>query len=252
MIGTPKSGRRERLALLRAVINKIDIVHSEAEEDTLLARIARSDHPLVVSFINQHALNLVWRSPEFAACLLRSDLLLRDGVGMEVCLTVLRRSVGRNMNGTDFIPRLAAAFTGRRVALFGTAEPWTSRAAKALEKLGCKVVSVMDGFRPDAAYLAEVTQTAPDLVLLSMGNPKQESVAAALVAATTHPMVILNGGALADFLAQRFERAPVWVRRARSEWIFRLLLEPKRLWRRYLLGSFSFAWHVLSLRMFPQ
>lgn len=252
MVGTPSSGHGQRLALLRAIINKIDIIHSEADEDRLLARITRSDHPLIVSFINQHALNLAWRSPEFAACLTQSDLLLRDGVGMEICLTALRRNVGRNMNGTDFIPRLAAAFAGRRIALFGTAEPWTSRAANALERLGCKVVSVVDGFRPDAVYLAEATQTAPDLVILAMGNPRQEAVATALVAAATHPMVIVNGGALADFLAQRFERAPIWVRRARSEWIFRLLLEPKRLWRRYLLGSFSFAWHILSLRMFPR
>ena len=155
------------------------------------------------------------------------------------------------MNGTDFIPRLAGAFAGRRTALFGTAEPWTSRAANALERSGCKVVSVMDGFRPDAVYLAEATQTAPDLVILAMGNPRQEAVAAALVAASTHPMVIVNGGAFADFLAQRFQRAPVWVRRARSEWVFRLLLSQNASGAD-LLGSFPFAWHILLLRMLPR
>jgi exopolysaccharide biosynthesis WecB/TagA/CpsF family protein len=252
MTGTTKLGHGHRLALLHVVINKIDIIHSEADEDRLLARIARSDRPLVVSFINQHALNQAWQSPEFATCLTQSDVLLRDGIGMEICLTVLRRKVGRNMNGTDFIPRLAAAFAGRRIALFGTAEPWTSRAANALERLGCKVVSIADGFMPDAVYLAEMTRTAPELVILAMGNPRQEGVAMAIAATAKQPMVIVNGGAIADFLAQRFERAPTWVRRARFEWVYRLLLEPKRLWRRYLLGSFSFAWHILSLRMLPR
>lgn len=252
MTGTTKPTHEQRITLLHAVINKIDIIHTETQENSLLARMTRSNAPLVVSFVNQHALNLAWRSPKFATCLTRSDILLRDGIGMEICLATLRRSVGRNMNGTDLIPRIAAAFAGRRVALFGTTEPWTGRAADQLEKLGCIVVSVADGFRPDAVYLAEIKRTAPDLVILAMGNPRQEAVAEAMAATVTHPMVIVNGGAIADFLAHRFERAPIWVRRARFEWFFRLMLEPRRLWRRYLLGGFSFAWHILSLRMFPQ
>jgi exopolysaccharide biosynthesis WecB/TagA/CpsF family protein len=97
--------------------------------------------------------------------------------------------------------------------------------------------------------VAEVTRTAAEFVILAMGNPRQEMVAQRIAAAATHPVVIVNGGAIADFLAQRFERSPSWVRRMRCEWIFRLLLEPRRLWRRYLLGGVSFAWHVLRLRM---
>ena len=91
-------------------------------------------------------------------------------------------------------------------------------------------------------------RASPELVILAMGNPKQEAVARAIAAATTQPMVIVNGGAIADFLAHRFERAPLWVRRAHCEWLYRVLLEPKRLWRRYLLGGFSFVWHIVRLR----
>jgi len=153
------------------------------------------------------------------------------------------------MNGTDFIPRLTAEFAGRSTALFGTLDPWTSQAAAALNGLGCQVVSTLDGFRSDRDYVDETIRVAPELVILAMGNPKQEAVAKAIASAARQPMVTVNGGAIADFLAQRFKRAPPWARRARCEWIFRLLLEPRRLWRRYLLGGFSFAWHVVRLRM---
>ncbi len=92
-------------------------------------------------------------------------------------------------------------------------------------------------------------RTLPELIILAMGNPKQETVASMIASSVTTPMVIVNGGAIADVLAKRFERAPQWVRRAHCEWLFRLLQEPRRLWRRYLLGGISFAWRVMRLRI---
>ncbi len=73
--------------------------------------------------------------------------------------------------------------------------------------------------------------------------PKQEFVAAELVKYLDrrHPCLILNGGAILDFLADRFPRAPHTLRRFRLEWLFRLFLEPGRLWRRYILGGLIFS-----------
>ena len=243
------SDGKHRIVSIKKVIEKIDIIDSEADEAELIARLARTEKPLVVSFINQHIMNLACTSPSLAHCLTKSDVLLRDGIGIQLCLSALKQNAGRNMCGTDFIPRTAAAFSGRRIALFGTAEPWTSRAASALEALGCRMVAEMDGFRPVSDYVAETMRSAPELVILAMGSPKQEAVADAIASSVAYPTVIMNGGAIADFLALRFARAPSWVRRAHCEWAFRLLLEPRRLWRRYLLGCFPFAWNVLRLRM---
>src|SRR3954454_2056043 len=149
------------LTPIRRVIERIDVVDDETGEADLMARLLAADRPLIVSFINQHVMNLACRSSEFADCLIQSHVLLRDGVGMELCLSALGRSAGRNMNGTDFIPRIAAAFAGRRVALFGTAEPWTGRAADVLAALGCRMVSALDGFRPHADYADEIERARP-------------------------------------------------------------------------------------------
>jgi exopolysaccharide biosynthesis WecB/TagA/CpsF family protein len=238
-----------RFASVGAVIKKIDVIDSAADEASLMARLSETKNPLVVSFINQHIMNLACRSPDFAACLIRSDVLLRDGIGIKLCLSALARRAGQNMCGTDFIPRIASAFSGRRTALFGTVEPWTSRAASALEALGCQIVVEMDGFRPASDYVAEAMRSAPELIILAMGSPKQETVANAIASSVTYPTVIVSGGAIADNLALRFARAPSWVRRIHCEWAFRILLEPRRLWRRYLVGGFSFAWYVVRLRM---
>ena len=231
------------------MIGRIDIVDSDADEARLVARLIETRKPLVVAFINQHIMNLACRSPDFADCLNRSDVLLRDGIGIQLCLFALTQKAGVNMCGTDFIPRLATAFAGRPVALFGTMEPWTSRAASALEALGCRIVSKMDGFRPMSDYVAEAARAAPELIVLAMGSPKQEIVANAIASAAAFPAVIVSGGAIADNLALRFSRAPLWVRRMHCEWAYRILLEPRRLWRRYLVGGFSFAWYVARLRI---
>jgi exopolysaccharide biosynthesis WecB/TagA/CpsF family protein len=57
--------------------------------------------------------------------------------------------------------------------------------------------------------------------------------------------VAVGVGALFDYLAGRIVRAPTWVRAARSEWLFRLLVEPRRLWRRYVLGNPTFLWRSM-------
>jgi exopolysaccharide biosynthesis WecB/TagA/CpsF family protein len=238
---------RNDLAALYRIINNISVVETAKDEAELIARVTQTRAPLVISFVNQNTLNLAAKSPHFARCLMYSDILLRDGIGIALCMAALRRTSGHNMNGTDFIPRLLEAFAGQRVAIFGTADPWTTRAAAVLRQMGCDIVSTMDGFGPEEGYLAETVATKPDLIILGMGNPRQEVVAEFIASSTTRPLVIVNGGAIVDFLARRFQRAPLYIRRAHCEWAFRLLLEPKRLWRRYCLGGFSFAWRVFLL-----
>jgi exopolysaccharide biosynthesis WecB/TagA/CpsF family protein len=68
-----------------------------------------------------------------------------------------------------------------------------------------------------------------------------------LVAALDRPCTIAAGGAILDFWAGRFPRAPLWMRRAGIEWVFRLLREPRRLWRRYVLGNPLLLWRALRL-----
>ena len=242
-------GARGDHASILALIGAIQVVHSDDEASALLARLAAPVRPTLVSFVNHHALNLARSRPAFATLLAGSDLLLRDGVGVEVGMALLGWRPGLNMHGTDFIPRLAARYRGRRVALYGTAEPWVGRAAAVLAGMGCEMVSVRDGFRPIDSYVRAAAKDAPELVILAMGMPKQEQVAAAIAAAVAAPMVIVNGGAVADFLAERFGRAPVWVQNARLEWAFRMMREPRRLWRRYIVGGVVFAWSLLQFSL---
>ncbi len=70
--------------------------------------------------------------------------------------------------------------------------------------------------------------------------PKQEKLAIYLKNNLNYSCVIINGGAIIDFWGKKIKRAPLWIRNFKIEWIYRLILEPKRLGHRYIIGNFVF------------
>lgn len=152
------------------------------------------------------------------------------------------------MNGTDFIPRLMAAYRGRKVAFWGTRQPYLNQAVQRCEtEFGVVPVSVHDGFASLETYLQLAREQQPELIVLGMGMPKQEAVAARL-AAVGGPCLIVCGGAILDFLGGKVSRAPPWLRRLGGEWAYRLLREPKRLFMRYVVGNPLFLLRTLLYR----
>jgi N-acetylglucosaminyldiphosphoundecaprenol N-acetyl-beta-D-mannosaminyltransferase len=221
----------------QGIIRQLRVVSNCADEQRLIDTLSKPKAPTVLGFVNAHAMNLVATNPDYYRALSNANVLLRDGSGMTILFRRLGLAPGLNMNGTDFIPKLLAAFKGRRVAFWGTEEPFLTDAVRqSQESFGVDVVSVHHGFDEMDAYLMLARQFQPELIVLGMGMPKQEVVAARL-AANGVPCLIVCGGAILDFLGGKVSRAPQWVRRLGCEWLFRLLREPKRLFQRYVLGN---------------
>ena len=235
--------------VLRELHARTSVVETAAGEDALLDELVAPSQPTIVSFVNAHAVNLAWKNPPIGEVFLQSDVLLRDGIGVELGMRLLGRRPGRNLNGTDLIPRLAARFRGRRIALLGTKEPWLGQARTVLEERELEIVACEHGFHDTDHYVEIVERTKPDLVILAMGMPKQETVALALRAALDEPTTIVNGGAILDFLGGKVARAPEWMRRARIEWVYRLVNEPWRLASRYVVGNPMYVLRVVSTRL---
>ncbi len=229
------------------LIDKMDVIADIRQIGTLIEIVLNSEDVAIVSFLNQHGFNLAVRDKSMKECLLNSNILLRDGVGMELALRTLGRSAGRNCNGTDFIPRLLKAAGPRSIAIFGTREPWLSRASAEIETFGVDVIVKMDGFQQDADYIAAVLEHKPEIVLLGLGMPKQEILSMTLKKHVDNRCLLINSGAFLDFLGGRFPRAPSTLRSLRLEWLFRLSCEPRRLARRYLTGGLLFLVRLSAL-----
>lgn len=218
------------------VLGAMTIVDSTQVDAGLLPALDRIENPTSLGFLNAHGVNLCWNDAGIASNFAQLDYLLRDGVGVDICCRKLGWPSGANLNGTDFIPRLLD-HRGGRVALLGTQSPWLDDAAGKIADRGIEVVLTHHGFEDDDFYVAKVREARPDTVVLAMGMPKQERVAQMIKQSADWPVLVICGGAILDWIAERFVRAPEFFRRNHLEWAYRLYKEPKRLFRRYVIGN---------------
>lgn len=237
---------RRRWSLL---LEKIERVQTPDEGQALLAQLSHPGAPTVLAFANAHAMNSVAVSAPFFEAMCSADQLLRDGSGMATLFKLLGMQPGLNLNGTDLIPRLIRAFDGRGIALFGTREPYLEKACRRVRQEFAPHSAVIraNGFLEVRTYAMLAAEHRPALIVLGMGMPRQEEVAAQLRAVLGFPCLIVCGGAIIDFLGGKTPRAPLWMRRVGLEWVFRLALEPRRLFQRYVIGNPLFLTRALRL-----
>ena len=232
-----------------SIVEKTRVVRSPDEERALLHALVNGNSPRILGFVNAHAMNVSAANEPFFEAVVSADVLLRDGLGMAMLYRTLEKDPGLNMNGTDFIPKVLAAFRGRRVAFWGTEEPFVGEASERCERqFGVQVVSAENGFEGVERYLHLARVQKPDLIVLGMGMPRQEHLARELVASAQNAPLIVCGGAVLDFMGGKVSRAPEWMRAVGAEWFYRLCHEPRRLFRRYVLGNPAFVVKLMVLR----
>lgn len=224
------------------------------EAIALLAdRITRRDFT-PVGFLNAHNANVACNDADFASALSRF-FVLPDGIGVDIAAKWLHgRPFPANLNGTDFVPALIAAIKRpMTVALLGATRENAGGAAEELAQLAPRhrYVVIHDGYftaEQEPGIIARLEELRPDILLVAMGVPRQELwIARKLTGARcTMPIAV---GALLDFLSGAVPRAPLWVRRARMEWVYRMWIEPGRLWRRYIVGNPLFLLRVARQKM---
>ena len=176
--------------------------------------------------------------------------VFNDGLGVDLANASQRSRFPANLNGTDLVPYLLGRIrTSLRIFLLGARPETLQKAARAFHRRWPHhiVVGQAHGYhdaRQEAMIPETILKARPDVVLVAMGNPKQE-----LWIAQHGPRCAsccLGVGALFDFVAGDVKRAPRWIRAARCEWMFRLALEPRRLWRRYLVGNTKFIAYLAA------
>jgi exopolysaccharide biosynthesis WecB/TagA/CpsF family protein len=231
------------------LVKALTRVQTARGEEQLLDSLAHPLEPVVVGFINAHAMNSAAVSQPFYNALSSADILLRDGIGMKILLRLLNQPPGLNLNGTDLIPKILVRYPGRNIALFGTQDPYLAQAREVIERRVAPASHCVTahGFQEAQEYLKLAARHKPALIVLGMGMPKQEEVAVLLRSALGYPCVIVCGGAILDFLGNKTTRAPGWMRKTGLEWAYRLALEPKRLFKRYVMGNPLFLSRALRL-----
>ena len=204
---------------------------------------------VAIAFANAHALNVASRDTEFSGAL-KNSFVLNDGIGVDIASRLLYGSpFPENLNGTDFGPKYLRATRHRyRIFLLGAKPGTAEQAAQRFLSLcpqhkfvGCHHGHFGAGEVP--AIVDRIRRSRADVLLVAMGNPKQELFIQKHLSATGCTLGI-GVGALFDFLAGNVPRAKPWTQRWRVEWVYRLAQEPRRLARRYLVGNPVFLMRI--------
>ena len=223
------------------------------EAMALLTRLTRERRFTKVTFLNAHNANMACTDPVFAEAL-DDFLILPDGIGVDLAAKVLYGSpFPDNLNGTDFVPAFLQASTRPlTVALLGATRVNAEAASKKLAAIAVqhRFVVIHDGFfsaAQEPEIVERIATLRPDVLLVAMGVPRQELWIARHID-SRHCTLPIAVGALLDFLSGAVPRAPLWMRQLRLEWLFRLAVEPGRLWRRYVVGNPLFLLRVVRQR----
>ncbi|HEX2296237.1 MAG TPA: WecB/TagA/CpsF family glycosyltransferase [Actinomycetota bacterium] len=223
-----------------------------------LVRLYEQDRPALVAYANAHTLNLASRDSGYREVLRSADIVLNDGAGLAIAGRVFGRPFPENLNGSDFNPVILeeAAERGWPVFFLGARPGVAAEAAHRLSVRipGLQVAGSRDGyFAPaETGRVAEaVAATGAGVLMVAMGNPLQEMWLNRHLEATGARLGV-GVGAFFDFTAGVVPRAPVWMNRLGIEWVYRLVQEPRRMWRRYVLGNPLFLMRVLGARLRPR
>ena len=206
---------------------------------------------VAAAFANAYTLNVAAANPAFRLAL-QNALVFNDGFGVDIASRILYGSPFReNLNGTDFVPNYLRKTKHRyRIFLLG-AKPGIAESAALRLSTSCprhEIVGCHHGhFDPGkvSEIIDVIHNSRADVLLVAMGNPKQELFIQDNLAATGCILGI-GVGALFDFLAGNVPRATPRVQGWRLEWIYRLAQEPRRLASRYLIGNPLFLMRILK------
>lgn len=211
--------------------------------------------PLTIVGPNAQLVTLAERDTRFAEAMQQADLAVPDGVSVVMASRVLGEPIPERVTGGDLLERMCqeAARYGFRVFFLGGLPGAARMAAFNLRRRYpglniCGTYCPPEGFENDREeelrIVREIERSAPDLLCVAFGAPKQEIWMQENRNALRVAAILPVGGAF-DVQAGLRRRAPRWMQRIALEWFFRLMMEPRRLGRRYLVGNTQFILLVL-------
>ncbi len=224
---------------------------SASETAELIRTTLRDGGRLQIVTANVDFVMKARHDPAFAEELWRADCVVADGVPILWAARLLGRPLRGRVNGTDLVGTCAeiSRDTGRGIALIGGSHEIAERAAAALRRRtpGAKIHSIQTPFPLDASaseqIVDEIRQLGAEILLVALGAPRQERWLQSNLSSSGASIGIGIGSAL-DIISGDRPRAPEIFQRNGLEWLHRMVLEPRRLGRRYLVEDSPFLVHA--------
>lgn len=211
---------------------------------------------------NIYSFNLAYENEWLRNFFNQADIVRLDGAGVRLGARFLGYDAPQRMTWADFIWDLAADAEEHSYTLYflGGRPGVASKAANVLKGKHprLQIVEARHGYFDKSignveneSVIEHINQTQPDILLVGFGMPLQEKWLSENLS-QINARVIMTGGAVFDYISGDLRRGPKWMTDNGMEWLARLLIEPSRLWRRYILGNPQFMWRIIKQKMIGQ
>lgn len=202
--------------------------------------------------LNASKVVLASQDEELTAIINDCGLVNADGQSIVWAAKLLGLDVPERVTGIDLMKQLLADAPTRswRVYLLGAHQPVLENVVAQLTEDGIEIAGYRNGYwdvSEEEGIVAEIAATAPDLLFVAMPSPRKERFLAEHLPALNVGLAFGVGGSF-DVMAGLTKRAPRWMQRTGLEWFFRLVQEPRRMFKRYLVGNSKFIMIVLHER----
>lgn len=232
---------------------RIEDLHQEIENF-----IEDDKHALILN-VNINCLNLAYENLWLRTFLNKSNIVFCDGSGVILGAKILGQTIHQRITYADWMWKLAEFANEKKYSLyFLGGKPGVSDQAgrKLIEKFpDLRIVGTHHGYFnknigsiENEKIIEGINKLSPNILIIGFGMPLQEkwlmenwNVIDANVA--------LTGGAVFDYTSGTIQRAPSWMTDNEMEWLGRMLIEPQRLWRRYVFGIPKFFWRIFLQRV---
>lgn len=211
---------------------------------------------LLINTINAHSYNTALKDKIFQEALLHGGALIPDGAGIVWAFKFLRKEKIERIAGWDLFQYEMRNLNikGGTCLFLGSNETNLTRIKEKAETEfpNIKIETYSPPYKPeftpeeDQEMINTINRANPDLLWIGMTAPKQEKWAYLNLDRLQVNCHIGTIGAVFDFYAGTVKRAPIWWQRNGLEWFYRLIKEPRRMWRRYLTGNMLFIWYVIK------
>ena len=211
------------------------------------------DKKVIISYANTHALNIAYSKRWFRDFLNQSNITFCDGNGIRLAAWLTRQYLPNRFTPPDFIENIAeqAQQLNWKIFFLGARPGVAQQAAgKLIKKFPGLQMDTRDGYFnkskdsvENKRVIAQINQFLPQILIVGFGMPIQEKWILENIA-DLQVNIAFPAGAMFDYLGGEVRRAPRWMTNNGLEWLGRLLIEPGRLWRRYLLGNPLFLWRI--------
>jgi N-acetylglucosaminyldiphosphoundecaprenol N-acetyl-beta-D-mannosaminyltransferase len=239
----------KQASLLGVKIDNLTLEELLSAMQTLISQ----DHKSIISYVNIHAVNIAYSIPWFKRFLNQSDLVFCDGNGVKLAAKLTGQYLHSRYTPPDFMEHICemAVHYSWRIFFLGAKPGIAERAAdRLISKFpGLQIHShhgYFDKIRESAenqSVVKQINEFCPQILALGFGMPLQEKWIEENLGSLNIKLAF-PAGALFDYLSGNLPRGPRWATDHGLEWLSRLLIEPRRLWKRYLIGNPLFFWRI--------